>query len=117
VRNCPTGIDLSLDDLVASNGQYFGVAEAPQSGPVGFVGDEHLVAMLHEMDELEVRDCLVIGLAAIKIDGPANAIVEWTSKIIGNQRVECRTVLIGIGLITSPHERYEVLHCGRSQHL
>src|SRR5215207_194390 len=60
MRDRPAEIDLGLDDLAVPNGQDLGIAKALAAVVVPFIGHEHMLAVGHQIDELEGRDLFAI---------------------------------------------------------
>ena len=58
-----------------------GVTEDAAVGAVAFVGDEDLVAVRDEVDEIEALDPLAVWPAILEISAAVNPVVEKTCEV------------------------------------
>jgi hypothetical protein len=91
LRDCPSEIDFSFHDFSIANCQDFAVAEVLAASASAFVGHEHVIAIWHNVDEVEPGDCRIIRPAACEISCPVDVVIEGAGEmeIIGDQLVNC----------------------------
>ena len=106
VRQVPTEIDLHFDDLRPADGDDFGIAKAVATGTTCLIRDEHLLAVLHQVDELKPLRRFAVGPATVKIGRTVKAGVKRAGemKIVGNQRFNRNAILRDIGLISGSRD-------------
>ena len=94
VWQIPTKINLHFDDLRAAHRDDLGVSKTVSARTTRLIGDEHLLTVLHQMDELKTFGRFAIGPAACKVGSTVKAVVERAAevKVVGNQRLNRRAV-------------------------
>ena len=102
MRDCPAEIDFRFHDFSIANCQDFAVAEALAASASAFVGDEHVIAIWHNVDEIELGDCRAIWPAVGKIGRPVDMVIKRAGEmeIIGDQLVDCCAILVDVSKIT-----------------
>src|ERR1700730_7706516 len=105
VGDRPAEIHLDLDCLAVAKRHDLRIAEAPAVFVLAFIGYDHAVAIGDEIDEVEAFDTLAVRPTALEIGRSVDAVVERTAEveIVGEDRLDRRTVLVGIGFV----------HCAR----
>src|SRR3954447_23343934 len=107
----PAEVDLGADQLVAGEPEHLGVAEARAVGPLGDVGDEHLVVRdLLEALVLKRLVALVIRPAALEVRGAVDAGVgrRVEDEVVGEQVLEHAAVAGLVCAVRGANEREAV---------
>ena len=67
MRNHPSKENLGFDELAITNGKNLRVAKRAVVVHAQIVGDEHVLAIAHEMDERETGDCARVRPASREV--------------------------------------------------